>query len=46
VFLRILDRLEDLGVKDLPTARSFQLPPLKQTKPSPEPQFLPLVSGF
>lgn len=46
VFIRILDRLEELGVKDLPTARSFQLPSLKQTKPSPEPQFLPLVSGF
>jgi DNA polymerase III epsilon subunit family exonuclease len=46
VFIRILDRLEELGVKDLPTARSFQLPSLKPTKPSPEPQFLPLVSGF
>jgi DNA polymerase III epsilon subunit family exonuclease len=46
VFLRILDRLEGLGVKDLATARSFQLPPLKPTKSSSQPHFLPLVSGF
>jgi DNA polymerase III epsilon subunit family exonuclease len=46
VFIRILNRLEELGVKDLAAARSFQLPPLKQTKSTPEPQFLPLVSGF
>ena len=46
VFLRILDRLGLLGVKDLAAARSFQLPPLKSAKSAPEPQLLPLVSGF
>jgi DNA polymerase III epsilon subunit family exonuclease len=46
VFIRILDRLEELGVKDLAAARSFQLPLLKQTTSAPEPRFLPLVSGF
>jgi DNA polymerase-3 subunit epsilon len=46
VFIRILNRLEELGVKDLDAARRFQLPPLKQAKSAAEPQFLPLVSGF
>src|SRR5688572_22764029 len=46
VFIRILDRLDELGVKDLAAARSFQLPPIKPAKSDPEPQFLPLVSGF
>jgi len=46
VFLKILDRLGGHGVKDLAAARSFQLPPLKPAKSAPEPQLLPLVSGF
>lgn len=46
VFIRILDRLDELGVNDLAGARSFQLPPLKQAKSAPSSQFLPLVSGF
>ena len=50
VFLRILDRLEEHGVRDLATARTFQSPDSKQkgkeTETSPEPQLLPLVSGF
>jgi DNA polymerase III epsilon subunit family exonuclease len=46
VFIRILDRLDEHGVKDLAAARRFQLPPLKQAKSAPEPQFLPLVSRF
>jgi DNA polymerase III epsilon subunit family exonuclease len=46
VFIRILDRLEELGVKDLAAARSFQLPPVKQAKSAHQSQFLPLVSGF
>jgi DNA polymerase III epsilon subunit family exonuclease len=46
VFIRILDRLNEHGVRDLAGARSFQFPPLKQSKSAPELQFLPLVSGF
>lgn len=46
VFIRLLDRLDEHGVKDLAAARSFQFPPLKRAKSAPEPQFLPLVSGF
>jgi len=46
VFLRILDRLDEHGVKDLAAARSFQSPPLKPAKSTPDPQLLPLVSGF
>ena len=46
VFIRILDRLEEEGVTDLATARSFQFPPVKQPKKATELQFLPLVSGF
>ncbi|HVQ36334.1 MAG TPA: exonuclease domain-containing protein [Pyrinomonadaceae bacterium] len=45
VFIRILDRLDEHGVKDLATARSFQFPAIKEAKPA-ELQFLPLVSGF
>ena len=45
VFLRILARLEEHGVRDLAAARSFQSPELK-TESNPEPRFLPLVSGF
>jgi DNA polymerase III epsilon subunit family exonuclease len=50
VFLKILDRLDEHGVRDLATARTFQSPDRKQkgkeTESGPEPQFLPLVSGF
>lgn len=46
VFIRLLDRMEELGVRDLASARSFQLPPLESANSAPEPQFLPLVSGF
>lgn len=50
VFLRILDRLDDHGVRDLATARTFQSPDSnqkgKETETSPELQLLPLVSGF
>jgi DNA polymerase III epsilon subunit family exonuclease len=46
VFIRILDRLDEHGVKDLAAARSFQFPPLKPSKSAPELQFLPLVSSF
>lgn len=50
LFLRILDRLDEHGVRDLATARTFQSPDSKQTcketETSPEPQLLPLVSGF
>jgi DNA polymerase III epsilon subunit family exonuclease len=46
VFIRILDRLDEHGVKDLAAARSFQFPPVKPPKLAPELQFLPLVSGF
>ena len=46
VFIKILDRLDDLGVRDLAAARSFQLPPVKEVDSTSEPQFLPLVSGF
>jgi len=49
VFLKILARLEQHGVRDLAAARSFQSPAARQTgqtKSTPEPGFLPLVSGF
>jgi DNA polymerase III epsilon subunit family exonuclease len=46
VFLRILDRLNEHGVKDLAAARSFQMPPINQAESAAEAQLLPLVSGF
>lgn len=46
VFLRILARLEDCGVRDLAAARTFQSPDAKQTNSRPEHRLLPLVSGF
>jgi DNA polymerase III epsilon subunit family exonuclease len=46
VFIRILTRLEEHGVRDLATARTFHSPELgKETELSAEPLFLPLV-GF
>ncbi len=46
VFLRILTRLEDYGVRDLAAARTFQSPDAKQRNSRPEHRLLPLVSGF
>jgi len=46
VFLRILARLEEYGVRDLAAARTFQSPAVKQTESGPESMLLPLVSGF
>lgn len=46
VFLRILDRLGEHGVRDLATARVFQSPLPDQPEPSAQSLLLPLVSGF
>jgi DNA polymerase III epsilon subunit family exonuclease len=50
VFLRILARLEEHGVRDLAAARSFLAPALEplaaRTGSAPGPQLLPLVPGF
>ena len=51
VFLRILDRFDEHGVRDLTSARNFQSPSLtqtsdKQAESSSEPQLLPSVAGF
>ncbi len=49
VFLRILERLDAHGVRDLAAVRRFQSPEIKQANRAescPEPQLLPLVSGF
>lgn len=45
VFLRLLDRLEEHGVRDLASARRFQSP-VVQTEADPEPLLLPLIPGF
>jgi DNA polymerase III epsilon subunit family exonuclease len=41
VFLRLLDRLAEQGVRDLASARSFQYPSPADTKPDTESQLLP-----
>jgi len=46
VFLRILTRLAEHGVRDLAAARTFLSPPIKETESSAEPLFLPLLAGF
>ena len=50
VFIRILERLEEHGVRDLAAARIFQSPDLelvtKETTSGPAPLLLPLVPGF
>ena len=49
VFIRILERLEEHGVRDLAEARSFRSPDFEaneETKFDPAPQLLPLVPGF
>src|SRR2546423_6297563 len=42
VFLHLLSRLEEIGVRDLAAARNFQLPELKQNDAADLPQILPL----
>lgn len=46
VFLRILDCLDEHGVLDLATARTFQSPECKPADSNSQPQHLPLVPGF
>jgi DNA polymerase III epsilon subunit family exonuclease len=46
VFLHLLDRLNEHGIKDLAGARSFQSTPARESESGPDPQLLPLVSGF
>ncbi|HEV7798694.1 MAG TPA: hypothetical protein VGO73_11085, partial [Pyrinomonadaceae bacterium] len=50
VFLRILTRLEEHGVRDLAAARSFLSPALEplaaRRGSAPESRLLPLVPGF
>ena len=48
VFIRILARLEEHGVRDLAAARLFESPELreKDVDSSRQPQLLPLVAGF
>jgi DNA polymerase III epsilon subunit family exonuclease len=46
VFIRLLERLAENGVKDLAAARTFQSPLSEQTELSPNPQLLPLIPGF
>ena len=48
VFIRILERLEEHGVRDLAEARSFRSPDFEanETKFGSAPQLLPLVPGF
>jgi DNA polymerase III epsilon subunit family exonuclease len=49
VFLRILARLEEHGVRDLAAARSFlaaDIQPVASRTKTPTPQLLPLVPGF
>ncbi len=45
IFLHLLDRLEDHGVRDLAAARSFKSNSPEETKPANEP-LLPLLAGF
>lgn len=48
VFIRILARLEEHGVRDLAAVRLFESPELKDKEIDSrrQPQFLPLVAGF
>jgi DNA polymerase III epsilon subunit family exonuclease len=46
VFIHLLERLAENGVKDLAAARTFQSLPDEQTELSPNPQLLPLIPGF
>jgi DNA polymerase III epsilon subunit family exonuclease len=46
VFLHLLDRLEEQGVKDLAGARSFQSAPLNDSELCDAAPLLPLFSGF
>jgi len=46
VFLRILERLAEHGVRDLATARTFQSPEVKPADSSSQSLLLPLVPSF
>jgi DNA polymerase-3 subunit alpha (Gram-positive type) len=46
IFLHLLGRLAENGVRDLATARIFQSPSVKQTEPCSVSHLLPLVSGL
>jgi len=46
IFLHLLARLEENGIKDLASAREFEFPPAPATDSGPKPQLLPLVAGF
>lgn len=46
IFLHLLERLDEHGVKDLAAARCFQSEPVKQTKVTSQRQLLPSISGF
>jgi DNA polymerase III epsilon subunit family exonuclease len=46
VFLRILERLAEHGVRDLATARTFQSPEAKPAESSSQALLLPLVPSF
>jgi DNA polymerase III epsilon subunit family exonuclease len=46
VFIHLLERLAENGVKDLAAARTFQSLSDEQTELSPNPQLLPLIPGF
>jgi DNA polymerase III epsilon subunit family exonuclease len=46
IFLHLLDRLDEHGVRDLASARSFQCLERKEVGADSESQLLPLVPGF
>ncbi len=46
VFLHLLSRLEEHGIRDLASARKFEFPPAKPAEPGPKPQLLPLVASI
>lgn len=46
VFLHLLSRLEQNGIRDLASARTFQLPEPRRPESIDAPQILPLVPGF
>ncbi|MFN2492146.1 MAG: PolC-type DNA polymerase III [Pyrinomonadaceae bacterium] len=46
IFLHLLERLSENGVRDLAAARAFQVSPIEQTESGPEPPLLALIPGF
>ncbi len=46
VFIHLLERLAENGVRDLAAARTFESPAGEQTELSPNPPLLPLIPGF